>query len=575
MDAYVLSTDDAFTLEVGQVVGERLRMRPIDSPEEIPTDSTQPWVVLLDAAQSSAHALVSAIERNHPRAPVIAIVPDAVQVQWLGAVARGSVSAIIGRGQLSATTFGDALVAVERRLNAAAMAGTAAAPAPAEPFHRSPFARWWPFAAAAALLLVAWLLLGRKTTVHDSAVSVTTAAGAANPAQTAPASAVAPLAAAPELAHRTVLELLSLARVAFRDQSRLLPRFDGSRDLRRSDSALELYAEILAQDARNEEARDGVRRLGSAVQARVQSDLASGNMDDASQLVTAYAAAGGDAAQVQKLTADIKSAQPRWLSNQAQRAIAAGDLATAEQIVGQLNASGGDRRAALELRHAIDTHQADLQLQKMGEEVRSAIAAGALLDPPASSARTRLLAMRQLNRTSPATQTAQRELQAALVARANEQQQAQQYEAALRWNSAAAELGATDEINDQRRRIRADMDQQAARAAAASAAVVEPALAPTAAPAAKPVFVTAKATRPLDVVYPESLISKGVVGSVVLEFTLQANGSAKDVTVLESTPPGAFDKAAVTAVAHGRFDTAPLGPSKQPQRARLKLSFRP
>src|SRR5258706_13015190 len=106
IDAYVLSTDDAFTLEIGQVVGDRLRMRPIDDLADLPQDSTQPWLVLLDGSQPTAHALVSAIDRDYPRTPIIAVVPDAVQAPWLGAVARGSVSAIIGRGQVSATTFG-------------------------------------------------------------------------------------------------------------------------------------------------------------------------------------------------------------------------------------------------------------------------------------------------------------------------------------------------------------------------------------------------------------------------------------------------------------------------------------
>jgi len=579
LDAYVLSTDDAFTLEAGQVVGERLRMRPIDSPAELPQEASHPWLVLLDASQSGARALVSAIEQAHPSAPIIAIVPDAVQAQWLGAVARGSVSAIIGRGQLSAATFGDALAAVERRLNLAATAAAPAraaaatrraAPAPAEPFRPGPLARWWPIGAGIVVLVAAaWLLFGRKHGVNDAtqvaasplAAAAATATAAGRPAASAPL----PEAAAP----RPVLELLSQARIAFRDQSRLLPRADG----RRGDSALELYAEVLQQEPGNDEARDGVRRLGSAVQARVQSALGGGQMDDASRTVAAYKAASGDATLVQKLEADIRAAQPRWLASQAQRALAAGDLAGAEQALAQISAAGGDRRTALDVRRAIDARQADLQLQQMGDEVRAAIAGGALLEPAASSARTRLQAMRQINRSHPATLAAQRELQSALMSRASEQLQAQQFDAALRWNSAASELGATDELNEQRRRIRADMDQQAARAAAAAAAAAAPTPQPAAPP--EPRYVAARATRALNVVYPESLISKGVVGYVIVEFTLQADGSARDVSVVESTPAGAFDKAATAAVARGRFDAAVLGPSKEPQRARVKLSFKP
>jgi TonB family protein len=145
----------------------------------------------------------------------------------------------------------------------------------------------------------------------------------------------------------------------------------------------------------------------------------------------------------------------------------------------------------------------------------------------------------------------------------------------LRWNSAAAELGVSDDINEQRRRIRAEMDQQAARASAATAAAAAATESQTAAASTKPSYVTARSTRPLNATYPDALVEKRIVGSVLVEFTLQANGTATEVTVLESTPPGLFDKAAIRAVAQGRFDPAALGPSKQPQRARLKLSFRP
>jgi TonB family protein len=432
--------------------------------------------------------------------------------------------------------------------------------------------RWWPVAAAAVLLVVAWLVLGRKTAAPNVAANVTAATGATSAAAPALAPTVAPPVATPELTHRTVLELLSQARIVFRDQTRMLPRFDTSRVPRTGDSALELYAEVLLRDARNEEARDGVRRLGSAVQARVQSDLSAGQIDNATRIVAAYSSAGGDPVQIQKLTADIKSAQPRLLAGQAQHAVAAGDFAAAEQLLTQLNAVSGDRKAAQDLRRAIDSRQTDLQMQKLGEEVRGAIAAGALLEPAATSARAKLMAMRQLNGKHSAAISAQRELQSALLSRASEQQQAQQYDAALRWNSAAVDLGATDEGNEQRIRIRADMDRQATRAAAVAATAAP---APTVAAAVKPAFVIAKAIRPLNVEYPESMLSTAIVGSVVVEFTLRADGSATDVAVVESTPPGTFDKVATAAVARGRFDTSPLGQGKQPKRARIKLSFRP
>jgi len=52
---------------------------------------------------------------------------------------------------------------------------------------------------------------------------------------------------------QSVLELLSAARIAFRDQKLLLPRPDGEL---RGDSALELYTQVISQDPGNDEAQE-------------------------------------------------------------------------------------------------------------------------------------------------------------------------------------------------------------------------------------------------------------------------------------------------------------------------------
>ena len=42
-------------------------------------------------------------------------------------------------------------------------------------------------------------------------------------------------------------------------------------------------------------------------------------------------------------------------------------------------------------------------------------------------------------------------------------------------------------------------------------------------------------------------------GSVVLEFTIAADGTTKDIVVVESSPPGLFDQAAVEALGKWRY----------------------
>jgi TonB family protein len=43
-------------------------------------------------------------------------------------------------------------------------------------------------------------------------------------------------------------------------------------------------------------------------------------------------------------------------------------------------------------------------------------------------------------------------------------------------------------------------------------------------------------------------------GSVVLEFTIATDGTTKDIVVVESSPPGVFDDAAVKALARWRYN---------------------
>jgi protein TonB len=56
--------------------------------------------------------------------------------------------------------------------------------------------------------------------------------------------------------------------------------------------------------------------------------------------------------------------------------------------------------------------------------------------------------------------------------------------------------------------------------------------------------------------YPATAQAQRIAGSVTLEFTVDTNGETRDVHVIEATPPGVFDEAAITAVKHWRY--APL-----------------
>jgi protein TonB len=53
--------------------------------------------------------------------------------------------------------------------------------------------------------------------------------------------------------------------------------------------------------------------------------------------------------------------------------------------------------------------------------------------------------------------------------------------------------------------------------------------------------------------YPENALNQHVTGSVTLQFTVDVNGEPRDIHVVEATPPGVFDRAAIAAIRHWRY----------------------
>ena len=49
-DLYLLCGDDALLLELGPLLGERYRTRPIDSVEQLDPGSAAPWAMIIDAS---------------------------------------------------------------------------------------------------------------------------------------------------------------------------------------------------------------------------------------------------------------------------------------------------------------------------------------------------------------------------------------------------------------------------------------------------------------------------------------------------------------------------------------------
>jgi TonB family protein len=576
VEVIVVSGDDEFLIELGPLLGEGFRTRPVDSPaaiaaavaEQAEGGDSPPSMIMLDADKlSDPRAAVAQIEAAHPHLPIMVVAASRDESYWSAALARAAIVDVIARYDLGSEQFKSALSRAETRARSAPQTPPPGQQAPPEKNHSKLLIG---AAVAVAIGVGGWFMLhksdsgagGPKPAAHASADNSAQSAGTAKPQST--------------------LELLSAARIAFRDQ-KLLPRADGDP---KGDSALELYAQVLVQDPKNDEAVDGLQRLFIIIKSRVQADLAANRLDDAQRLLAAFKPSGVEADGVRDLDASITAARPKFYAARAQELITANDFNAADQMLALL--APLDRNAAAELHRTMDTRKAEqqtlAQLTTLSASVKAAIDAGNLLEPANDNARTRLQAMRQLGRTQPITLAAQRDLQAALISRSAEQSSKEQFDPASKLLAVAADIAATPEVAEAKRQLQSEIDavnQRAAAAAAAkkaaeaaqAAAAAQTPAAPTAAAAPAP-YIAARPTAPLRVVYPSNAADDKVQGFVIVEFMLQADGKPTTPFIVEANPAHIFDAAAIDAVMGGRYDTSKFT-DKTPKRARVRLTFRP
>jgi protein TonB len=384
-----------------------------------------------------------------------------------------------------------------------------------------------------------------------------------------------------------VQEMLSQAGTAM--GAKRFVSFDGS-------SASELYRGVLGLDDRNEQARAGLdSAIKGAIAAALQS-LGEGKLDDATNTMEA-------ARQVDPQHPGLKD------------------------LIAQVDAETRRQLADAKARTAMLERQS--QIRTAVEKVQASIRSGALLEPASDNAITQFQAAQALSPGDAAVRAARSDLTAALVdegekaAASRRLADARRFaSAASRVNSSAPGLAALQRhIDDAAAPPPASVASATRRAPAVAApatvdeapsppvasAVPPPAPAappPTALPPApEPAPVTAAAEAPVvssaaKPVAPVWVPGEGVVaasklklvrggtpdyppearasqtsGWVEMEFTVQKNGTVKDVAVSASEPRRVFDAAAAAAMRGYRF--TPVLRDGQPveQRAKLRMRF--
>ncbi len=563
-EVVIVGAGDELLIEVGPALGDQFRTFSADTASDIASLPVSAWIGVFDAtAQATGRSAFAQLESQYGKQPWIVLCADQDRSNWRDVLSRGAACAVISRGEISVATFAAALAKATQRLAIGRDAPTSSVAKPLGPLV-------WIIPAVIALVAGAGLWMSHSHT-KTAAVAVPHTAAPQDSAAVQGSAAPRPAQQAASAAPPSIETLLSMARVAFHDPAAQLPKPDAPLQ---GTSALELYGAVLLQQPKNDEALDGVRRLQAVARVRVQNALAAGDTDTAARLLTILQHADFAPEELRSLQAAVAASRLKQLAGQVRAAMTAGNFPVAHQLIDQLATLNGERSPVPELRKEFEARKADAELATAADQVRAAISAGSLLEPEGINARARLLAMRELNRTSPQTLAVQHELLLALLHRAQAAVSRQDFDAAQQTLLAAQDFGSKAELADTRAALDAAVGAKRAADAASAAAKARAsaALFDTNAAAAA-VILSPKPARALQVDFPDVALSHNVQGYAIVEFLLNPNGSASNPVIVESSPRNTFDAAALAAIKRASFSTTELSDPKKPQRARFRINF--
>ena len=644
-DITALTTRDDFLLELGQTLGGRAAVRPVDSLEgalESLAHGKRGQLLVIDARDvQNVRAAVDAAHAAAPRAVVLVFAEEALEKQ-LGASLRGSkvfavlpmpldapktqavvegalAEAVARRAAASTTAAANPLTTQRSELSIDAFESQVAAVKDTGGHGSKPRLLLLGAAAAAVLLAAAgaaWYFMRGQPT--PSPAPAAAAAPAAAPASVEPAPALAPPPTADtSIVHGKVDELLEKARLAMHERRFTEPA---------GDNALLYYRSAAAADAASGEARDGLQRVAAVLAGRFDEAMSGGHIEEAAQILANFkAAAAGDAR--------VTAFEQRLYAAEVSRALSDGNLERAALYVRQAQQSTAiPAEQIARWRADIARHQDDAKVQHLAGLVEDCIREGKLTDSDDSAAAYLL----QLQTAAAGNVHTQRATHALIVADLRKARESRNPTEQEHWVSAARAAGlkpaeasafqrelagarqkATQAENDRlaqlaHERMRdgrltdpaqdsaayyltqlqaadagsaalaeaghelagklldrargallagkpADADLAQARRWGADpkdlAAVQQLQAARSAGGARDPATLAAslKRLRVATPDYPQNALAQKLSGSVTLEYTVDTRGDPRDLHVVEATPPGVFDQAAINAVKHWRY----------------------
>ena len=313
----------------------------------------------------------------------------------------------------------------------------------------------------------------------------------------------------------------------------------------------------LQEDLRRRRVQTDSAHFVSLLDARLQQDrLIDPHNDSAAYYYTQARQAGAGAAMLQTQWQDLT----KRLVRAARSAIDQHHAAEAERIVGELRALGAPAAVLSGLQHDMGTAGPQAAPEAGGRTnyaqlAKARLAQGSVLEPDNDSAYFYLTQLRSAEPQNAELAPLSSAVQAQVLEQVRAALEAGQSAKAQTLLQQAGTLGNSADLDALSERLRV------MKLVAAGQPIEVPEGELT-------------RTKKLEIEYPGSALSHKVEGTVNISYTVTPKGTVADIKVIESNPPGVFEKAASDAVSHLRYKPYLQNGKPIAVVTRLRVTFR-
>jgi len=297
-----------------------------------------------------------------------------------------------------------------------------------------------------------------------------------------------------------------------------------------------------------------VQRLAVLVEDRIRDGRLVDTDDSAKSYLQQLQAAAASNPNTTRVAHEVVEAYLR----KAREAALAKNNADTDRWLNEARAAGMKQSEVTAFQRDLNNARqkaAQVENERVLQQARAALRDGRLTDPAQENAAAYLAALQASDPNNAGLAEAGRDLSGKLLDRARG--------AVLAGKSPDADLALAKRWGADPRDITAV--QQLQSAPKGKSAAVDPAT----------LAASLKRTRAVPPDYPPNAMQQHISGSVVLEYTVDARGETRDIHVVEATPPGVFDQAAINAVRHWRYTPVLVNgsPVEVPTRTRVRFEL--